>query len=119
MELKVGILAYYNAGYEEDQRGLLLSVFLMHMFIQQVSRSTPNFTLGTNERLVIPRRVALTMCLSIGQNRSTYVHNEFYIGIRISHVTLYQRNSCHYDYFTSDIITLHTQDIVTIELVTK
>ena len=50
------------------------------------------FTLGTNERLVIPRRVAFTVYLSIGQDRSTYVHNGFYIGIRLSPVMFSQRN---------------------------
>ncbi|MGC2309918.1 MAG: hypothetical protein WA461_16060, partial [Nitrososphaeraceae archaeon] len=71
---------------------LLLSMFFIHMFTQQVSRSTPSFTLGTNERLVIPRRVAFTAYLSIGQDRSTYVHNGFYIGIRLSPVMFSQRN---------------------------
>lgn len=65
-------------------------MFLIHMFIQQVFRSTSSFALGTNEKLSIPRRIAITANVCLSQDRLSYVRYGPYIGIRRSHATFYR-----------------------------
>jgi len=71
---------------------LLLSMFLIHMFIQQVFRSTPSFAFRANEKLGIARRVAIPASVCFGQDRPSYVRIGLYIGIRRSHAMFYSSN---------------------------
>jgi hypothetical protein len=62
------------------------------MFIQQIFRFTPSSALRANEKLIIARRVAIVAIapyVSIVQDRSSYVHNGFYIGINFKMTVQY------------------------------
>jgi hypothetical protein len=59
------------------------------MFIQQIFRFTLSSALRANEGLIIARRVAIAPYVSIVQDRSSYVHNGFYIGIKFKMTVQY------------------------------